>query len=142
MPCRFFAVLYIGYPTAMTVKLKEHLEIHGFILFILLAAIFDLIRWNLFADKANNMCFDWSYNSGAFFVANLLNSFYLFWRETFRQPNIKQMSMCMPRYISWRNRYSFRLMEIPLSTVPLFTRLCRYASRSKLVIKHVQKSKC
>ena len=36
----------------------------------------------------------------------------LFWREIFRRSNYKQMSMCMPRYISQRIRRSFRLMEI------------------------------
>ena len=51
-------------------------------------------------------------NVGIVFAASWLNSFKQ--REKFRHSNYKQTSMCTLRYISRRNRQSFRLMEIRL----------------------------
>ena len=55
----------------MTVKLKEHLQIHLHFSNYLQAPLIQS-DGNVFADKAKNMCFDWSNNCGNFFGLELV----------------------------------------------------------------------
>ena len=62
---------HMGCPAVISVKLKKHLQIHLYFPNYLQPSLI----WsdgNVFPDKAKNMCFDWSNNSGDFFHHKLV----------------------------------------------------------------------
>ena len=60
-------LLHIGCPAAMAVKLKWHLEIHLYFSMHIFSCLWFDVMEMCFADKAKNMCFDWSNNCGDIF---------------------------------------------------------------------------
>ena len=67
----FAVVNQLDCPTAMTVKLREHLPIHGYCSHYLQPSLLWFDE-NVFADKANNICFDWSRSCDDFFRRELV----------------------------------------------------------------------
>ena len=99
----------------MAVKLKEHLQIHlNFSNYLEPSLIWS--DGNVFADKAKNLCFDWSDKCGNFCCHELVKFILTILKRNI-SPLKLQINVSAHAQIDFvRNRRSFRLMKIHLKT--------------------------